>query len=172
MQPRTPMRVQCANCDRVLKIPKESLPAIFQCPKCKEKMRIELGYPEYRDPEPKPPPPQPVAIKASIAPPDTKMCPFCRSQIAFLAVKCPHCQEFVDEKWRAHLQKQRDDGRISLGVAALLSFVIPGAGQAYKGDVALGVCLFFGTLIGYAAFIIPGIAIHVFAVIEAATSKP
>ena len=42
-------------------------------------------------------------------------------------------------------------------VAAILSFVIPGLGQLYKGQIINGVVWFVFVIIGYAAFIIPGL---------------
>jgi TM2 domain-containing membrane protein YozV len=55
----------------------------------------------------------------------------------------------------------------SPGVAAVLSFFIPGLGQIYKGRVGLGIGLFVLTAIGYAALILPGIAIHIGVIINA-----
>jgi len=56
------------------------------------------------------------------------------------------------------------------GVAAVLSLVIPGAGQMYKGDVAKGFAWLFGTALGYVLLIIPGLVLHVLCVVNAATA--
>lgn len=58
------------------------------------------------------------------------------------------------------------------GVAGLLSFLIPGAGQIYKGKPIAGMLWFVLTLIGYAAFIIPGIFLHVMCVVMATMGNP
>jgi TM2 domain-containing membrane protein YozV len=48
----------------------------------------------------------------------------------------------------------------SRGIAMLLSLIIPGLGQLYKGQVISAVFWFFAVGIGYVAFIIPGIFLH------------
>lgn len=53
------------------------------------------------------------------------------------------------------------------GVAAVLSFVVPGLGQIYKGWVGRGLLCLFLTLIGYFSLIIPGLILHVWAVVNA-----
>jgi TM2 domain-containing membrane protein YozV len=54
---------------------------------------------------------------------------------------------------------RRDKGW-SRGVAMLLSLIIPGLGQLYKGQVISAVFWFFAVAIGYVAFIIPGAFLH------------
>jgi TM2 domain-containing membrane protein YozV len=49
-------------------------------------------------------------------------------------------------------------------LAGVLSFFIPGAGHMYCGEVGVGIAFFFGTIVAYAAFIIPGLFTHGFAV--------
>src|SRR5262245_40765933 len=56
----------------------------------------------------------------------------------------------------------------SPGVAAVLSLIIPGAGQMYAGSVLAGFVFFFGTLFGYALFVVPGLIMHLIAVVTAA----
>jgi TM2 domain-containing membrane protein YozV len=46
------------------------------------------------------------------------------------------------------------------GVAAVLSFFIPGLGQVYKGQVISGVVWLMLVPIGYLLFIIPGLVLH------------
>jgi len=60
----------------------------------------------------------------------------------------------------------------SPGIAALLSFIIPGAGSMYMGSVVLGLVLFCMTVVGYLLFILPGLVMHLVTVMVAATSKP
>jgi TM2 domain-containing membrane protein YozV len=53
----------------------------------------------------------------------------------------------------------------------VLSFLVPGLGQIFKGHVGRGLMLFTLTLIGYAIFILPGIIIHVLTVLDAGSEK-
>ena len=52
-------------------------------------------------------------------------------------------------------------------VAGFLSFIIPGLGQLYKSQLLNAIVWFVLTAIGYAAFIFPGIILHVICVIGA-----
>ncbi len=90
-------------------------------------------------------------------------CPDCQTQISTEAVACPKCgrpmKKLPRERW-------------SRGVAALLSFLIPGAGSIYKGDVALGVVWFVITALGYVVFIVPGLVLHLIGIGIAASGDP
>ena len=54
------------------------------------------------------------------------------------------------------------------GLAALLSFIIPGAGQMYRGHVIRGLIWFACVVIGYFAFIVPGVVLHLACILFAA----
>lgn len=56
------------------------------------------------------------------------------------------------------------------GLAAFLSFVIPGAGHMYKDRVFEGIGWFVFVLVGYAFFVFPGLILHLFCVLSAATN--
>jgi TM2 domain-containing membrane protein YozV len=58
------------------------------------------------------------------------------------------------------------------GVAALLSFFFPGAGQIYKGKIGAGLLWFIAVPIGYFCIILPGIILHVWCVYNAAAVGP
>lgn len=58
--------------------------------------------------------------------------------------------------------------RWSRGVAMVLSFIIPGLGQMYKGQLFNGLLWLIVVLIGYAALVIPGIVLHVLCILGAA----
>lgn len=58
-------------------------------------------------------------------------------------------------------------GGSSRGIAALLSLIIPGAGQMYRGKVMSGLLWLLFTFIGYAAMIIPGIVLHLMCIVAA-----
>ncbi len=99
-----------------------------------------------------------------------KKCPHCAEEILADAKKCKHCGEFLDGNYPAG--HGRGPVRSwSPGVAAVLSVFVPGLGQIYKGDIAIGIVIFIVTAIGYVVFILPGLLIHIYAV-STAYSKP
>lgn len=53
-------------------------------------------------------------------------------------------------------------------MAAVLSFLMPGLGQLIQGRVLHAVGFFLLTILGYALFIIPGLILHIFCVMDAA----
>ena len=61
----------------------------------------------------------------------------------------------------------RKGGLYMNGVAAILSFFIPGLGQLVKGQILKAIGFFFGTFIGLAFFVIPGIAIWAWGIVDA-----
>jgi TM2 domain-containing membrane protein YozV len=62
--------------------------------------------------------------------------------------------------------------RWSPGVAAVLSFCVPGLGQLYKGQIINGIVWFFAVGLGYAALILPGLLLHFFCIVGAASGNP
>jgi TM2 domain-containing membrane protein YozV len=54
-------------------------------------------------------------------------------------------------------------------LAAICSFFIPGLGQVYNGETALGVAVFLGTVIGAFIFLIPGLIVWIFGMYNAYT---
>lgn len=66
--------------------------------------------------------------------------------------------------WPAKHKKQRPEWN---GIAAVMSFLIPGLGQLYKGHVLSGLIIFVATLISYGLFILLGIVPHIIAIIDA-----
>ena len=57
----------------------------------------------------------------------------------------------------------------SSGVAAVLSFFVPGAGQIYKGQVINGIVWLIAVVIGYFCLIIPGLVLHLLCILGAAS---
>lgn len=87
-----------------------------------------------------------------------KLCKYCSEQILDSARKCKHCGEYLDDTLRR--------GNSS-GIAALLSVIIPGAGQIYKGQVFNGIAWMLFVIGGYVCFIMPGIILHILCVVGA-----
>jgi TM2 domain-containing membrane protein YozV len=62
--------------------------------------------------------------------------------------------------------------RWSPGLAAVLSFFVPGLGQLYKGQILNGIAWFFMVGLGYVALILPGLVLHLLCIIGAASGNP
>jgi hypothetical protein len=60
----------------------------------------------------------------------------------------------------------------SPGLAAVLSFFVPGVGQLYKGQFLNGVFWFVFVSMGYVALILPGLILHFFCVLGALSGNP
>lgn len=107
----------------------------------------------------------------------TKRCPYCAESIHQLAIKCKHCGEMLD----VNVREFREDKVIhhypreqqwNPGVAAILSLIIPGVGQMYKGDVGSGILWLITVIIGYMLLIFPGLILHLICIIMAASGNP
>jgi len=53
-------------------------------------------------------------------------------------------------------------------VAAVLSLIIPGAGQIYKGKMLIGIAWLVLTVLGYLTLVLPGMLLHFICVFHAA----
>lgn len=84
----------------------------------------------------------------------TKRCPFCAEEILAAAVVCKHCQRDLLPNVASHRSAPNAP---SPGVAAVLSLIIPGAGQMYAGHIGAGIAWLIFTVVGYLALIVPGI---------------
>lgn len=160
------IRVACPSCGRSLKAPPAAAGRSARCPACGSGVPI-----------PPPPPFDPLSALSdddaaapgrisidALRADSSRPCPYCFEPIQADALKCKHCGEILD----ARLQKQRRP-RKSPGVAALLSLIIPGAGQMYRDRVASGLLWFCVVPIGYLAFVLPGLVLHLLCVILATT---
>jgi hypothetical protein len=62
--------------------------------------------------------------------------------------------------------------RWSPGLAAVLSFFLPGLGQLYKGQIVNAICWFLFVGLGYMALIVPGLILHFCCVLGALSGNP
>jgi hypothetical protein len=108
------------------------------------------------------------------------LCPECKQKISTMAQTCPHCgyapgasgiPSTPPSQPIAPTAPTAPARQWSPGIAALLSFVIPGAGQMYKGKVGAGLLWFVAVVIGYILLIVPGIILHLVCIFNAASGS-
>lgn len=75
-----------------------------------------------------------------------------------------HCGEFLEADLRPK-------SKPNTGLAAVLSLIIPGAGQIYLGQTGTGLIYFFLTVVGYLFLIVPGLILHLVSIVAAASYK-
>lgn len=101
-------------------------------------------------------------------------CPECRKQVSDAAASCPTCGHpirFAPPPLRSTYSSAPPQAAWSPGIAAVLSLVIPGAGQMYKGAVGAGLIWFVFVSIGYVCFILPGLILHLICIFNAAAGS-
>ncbi len=165
--------VQCA-CGRNLKAKDEAAGKTGKCPACGNPVsfpRLDDGFDDFlselpisndggsETAEPDDLPAEPAA---------TKTCSLCGEEILAVAKKCKHCGEFLDQS----LRQSRDKPKWNPGIAALLSLLIPGVGQMYKGQVGLGIFQLIGTAACYVVFLPLGAVPHLISFLHAALANP
>ena len=169
----THVQAVCPKCKTKLKAPVEFLGKTVRCSTCEGTFTVPR-----QEVAAIPTPPPPPVHRGKIAGDGVKACPFCGEIIRDIARKCKHCGEFigavvpagpiVDTHPSYQHTSRRGASNFSPGVAALLSFVIPGAGQIYREKIGTGLFWFFIVLIGYVMFILPGIVLHIICIVAAA----
>jgi TM2 domain-containing membrane protein YozV len=130
---------------------------------------------------------------------EAKNCPFCDEVIRVNARKCKHCGEFLDAEASNQSKSSSEpagftaqiDGMLGKAkknisdhnagktefvwhpaLAAILSFLLPGLGQLYKGEGTRGIVTIIAYIIGLFAFVVPGLVVLVWAVLDAAGRIP
>ena len=100
-------------------------------------------------------------------------CPECDHKMSSSAAACPACgypnpkPVQADDPYSQLTQQPVQQW--SPGIAAVLSLVIPGAGQMYKGKVGAGLIWLLCVAVGYAMLIVPGIILHIICIVSAAS---
>jgi hypothetical protein len=106
-------------------------------------------------------------------PPETKKCPYCAEEIKWEANVCRFCQrDLIGASAGRVATSAPPQPKWNPGVAAVLSLVIPGAGQLYKGSVASGLVWFVAVVVGYFLMIVPGVVLHICCIVAAASGDP
>src|SRR4051794_28075699 len=98
-----------------------------------------------------------------------KTCPFCSTVIQPMTGVCKHCGRDLAAPTTGQAATVVPRTRpYSPAIAAVLSLVIPGAGQMYCGRVGTGMRWLVAVMIGYVARIVPGAILHVICICSAA----
>jgi DNA-directed RNA polymerase subunit M/transcription elongation factor TFIIS len=85
-------------------------------------------------------------------------CPYCKESIVQGAIKCKHCGETIEKTYREF--KQNQIKQAYNGVSAVLSLLIPGSGQVYKGQPVNGLAWLITVPVCYVLFIPFGLFAH------------
>ncbi len=88
------------------------------------------------------------------------------------AASCPGCGHPFRAAAQTVVVQMPPTRKWSPGVAALLSFFIPGAGQIYKGQPINGLVWLGLTIAGYFMLLVPGMILHLFCILGAAMGDP
>ena len=98
-------------------------------------------------------------------------CPDCDKEVSDSAPTCPNCGRPMKEQPAVAPAPQPAQSTWNPGIAAVLSLVIPGAGQMYKGNVIEGMFWLLFVAGGYVLYIFPGLILHIFCILGAASGK-
>lgn len=92
-------------------------------------------------------------------------CEDCGHQVSDKAAACPQCGRPMAPVVQPPPPEPHETTREivvepSPGVAAVLSFLLPGLGQMYRGNVGAGLLWLLLVVVGYMALVIPGVVLH------------
>ena len=97
-----------------------------------------------------------------------KTCAFCAEEIQDAAIVCKHCGRDL-ETGSAPPEDAPQPTPPSPGIAAVLSLVIPGAGQMYRGSILAGLLWLAAVGAGYLLLLWPGVILHIICIVVAAS---
>ena len=103
-------------------------------------------------------------------------CPACGHRVSVRASACPNCGDPI----RNHSGYGGPPPALlhsppefwHPGIAAVLSFFIPGLGQIYKGQIFNGIAWMIFVPVGYLLFVLPGLVLHLLCIIGAYSGDP
>lgn len=96
-------------------------------------------------------------------------CPECSREVSSAAVSCPQCGHPILQQM--DVSPRSSTAEWNPGIAAVLSLLIPGAGQIYRGEIGSGLIWLVCTVIGYMLFVIPGLFLHAGCIFDAARKE-
>jgi len=100
-------------------------------------------------------------------------CTVCGTKLENGARFCPKCGTESGDKSRPVVVVQsQQEKHWHPGIAAVLSFFIPGLGQIYRGKILRGLLWMGATAVGYWLLVAPGLILHLLCIINAYVGNP
>ncbi len=161
-----PITVVCQSCKKSLKAPDSAAGKKAKCPQCGTV--VVVPSPALA--------PWEVDLPPRSVDDMTQVCPYCGETIPEIATECEHCGESLKPAAPPPEPAPKLNRRASAApqksrvVAGLLSFLIPGLGQVYKGQIVRGIVWFVAVSIGYVCLILPGLVLHFCCIVGAASA--